>query len=450
MDKAGRGEDINFAESLVIRQMIANRTWPEAPEITARSTAIQQWALRQPEDASIFTDPEGWSRGKTSDSVYQQLTAAGQTDQDTPHTEASERFRQYWNGLTPEQQQELPVGRWTNNYFKSLGYDMRSDEQRSRDEAYQAERERKSQAALEQERAAAEERKRAEEAKEKERQDWFKDNWAKEDQRLAEEKLKADQAEAQNDRQWKEFVNGYQQLPPEDQKTTRETMSPDQLQELDKRVPVASKEEIRPPVLPPSTPEKRKKDRDLTPRDPSEEPRKLSPNDDDAEAEDNPPRLGSAESHHHPGDSRGGPYEEDAGWASDSKGSSKLTYTKDSQGDVTGGYWTHYDSKGNVTGKEYFKENSPSPASTPSSAGTSRSPTANGSHGDARQAGPRAYGGRPGYARKEPRRNRHTRDNHRNKQKVKPATSSSHSNHGTAPSCGSCRTVDCAMMYCNP
>lgn len=47
-------------------------------------------------------------------------------------------------------------------------------------------------------------------------------------------------------------------------------------------------------------------------------------------------------------------HEVDAGWVQDKKGKTKLVYIKDSKGDIVGGYYAHYDSQGNLVGKEPF------------------------------------------------------------------------------------------------
>jgi hypothetical protein len=229
MDRTGRGENISTVEALLIRRMIANRTWPEAPEITARARAIQEWALRQPEEADLFTDPENWSRGLVSDAVYEQLVAAGLTDADTPHTEASERFRRYWHSLTPEQQAALPLGRWMRSYFARLGHDMRSDEQRLQDQAFAREQARLRAAGLEQQAEAERQRKEAEEAEERQRQKWFEDNWAEEDRRIEREQTELD-------RVWAEFITAFIELDPEQRDHTLDEMTAEQRDALARRL----------------------------------------------------------------------------------------------------------------------------------------------------------------------------------------------------------------------
>lgn len=229
MDKTSRGEDISAVEAMLIRRMIANRTWPEAPEITARARAIQEWALRQPEDAHLFTDPENWSRGLVSDATYEQLVAAGLTDADVPHIEASERFRSYWHSLRPEQQEALPLGRWMRNYFASLGYDMRSDEQRMRDEVFANEQARLHAAGLKQQAEAERQRKEDAEAEERKRQKWFEDNWAEEDRRIA-------RGQAELDRAWAEYVTFFERLSPEDRALALEEMTAEQREALAQRL----------------------------------------------------------------------------------------------------------------------------------------------------------------------------------------------------------------------
>ena len=50
-----------------------------------------------------------------------------------------------------------------------------------------------------------------------------------------------------------------------------------------------------------------------------------------------------------------GTHEEVSGWAEDKNGKSRLTYIKDANGNVVGGYTTHFDPQGKETGREDFK-----------------------------------------------------------------------------------------------
>jgi hypothetical protein len=244
MDKAGRGEEINTIETLLIRSAIANRTWPEAPEITFRHQALQQWILQQPENGRLFTDPDGWLRGRLSDASFEQLVEAGLTDQDTPHTQASERFRVFWTGLTPEQREALPVGDWMRRYYVRLGFDMRSDEQRNRDEAFVKKQEALREAGLKHQADAERQLKEAAEAAERQRQKWFNDNWAEEDRRIARE-------QAERDLIWGEFVAFFMKLSPEERARTLQEMTVEQREELDLRLPpeAAGAEPSKPAVI---------------------------------------------------------------------------------------------------------------------------------------------------------------------------------------------------------
>jgi hypothetical protein len=56
-----------------------------------------------------------------------------------------------------------------------------------------------------------------------------------------------------------------------------------------------------------------------------------------------------------------GAHEEVSGWAEDKNGKTRLTYIKDANGNVLGGYNTHFDPNGNETGRESFKANTASP-----------------------------------------------------------------------------------------
>lgn len=192
MEKAGRGEEINTAESMIIRRMIENRTWPEAPTIQDSDRGAAEWADRQAdsEDSSFLTDPVGWTRKKNADLIYEQLTRAGRTDQDTPTTEGIEKFRQYWQNKTPEEKKNLPLGQWMKNYLVRKGYDMRSDEERADDDAWQKEKEEKAQRGREA-LAEAERQKAEEHEREVQRQrDWFKEKWEEEDRRIAQQEAR--------------------------------------------------------------------------------------------------------------------------------------------------------------------------------------------------------------------------------------------------------------------
>jgi len=241
MDKAGRGEEINASESLLIRRMIANRTWPEAPEITARHHAVQDWILRQPENASLFTDPDGWARGRVADAAYERLVEVGLTDQDTPQTEATERFRVFWTGLTPDQRADLPLGEWMYRYYVRLGYDMRSDEQRSQDEAFARKQVELREAGLKEQAEAERQRKEAGAADERQRQKWFEDNWAEEDRRIARE-------QAERDLIWAEYIAFFMGLAREERIRVLEEMTAEQREELDRRLPEAAGVAPAPPA----------------------------------------------------------------------------------------------------------------------------------------------------------------------------------------------------------
>ena len=187
MEKAGRGEEISPAEAMVIQRMIENRTWPEAPDIADQDRAAAEWANRQSdsEDSSFLTDPVGWTRRKNADLIYEQLTRAGRTDQDTPPSEGIEKFRKYWQSKTPEEKQNLPLGQWMKNYLVRKGYDMRSDEERADDEAWEKEAEEKAQRAREALEEAERQKTEELERKAQRQQDWFKKMWEEEDRRIA-------------------------------------------------------------------------------------------------------------------------------------------------------------------------------------------------------------------------------------------------------------------------
>lgn len=60
-----------------------------------------------------------------------------------------------------------------------------------------------------------------------------------------------------------------------------------------------------------------------------------------------------------------GTHEEVSGWAKNNTGSTKLTYIKDAAGNVIGGSYTHYDTKGRQIGVENFKTPAPATSAPP-------------------------------------------------------------------------------------
>ena len=236
MEKVGRGEELTWADRLGVQQSIATRTWPEAPEITAGSQAVMDWAKREPEQASIFNPMariQARARRRTSDAVWQEMTGAGLTEMDTPPTEGSEAFRQYWHSLSEEERQNLPLARMMRNWFARQGFDMRSDEQRALEEAMIQEREQQRADAIAAEREEAERARREEKERQRleEQDDWFRQAWEEN------ERIEAERAAAW-EQGWDEFADEFEQLSPEVRDATWEGMDEQQRAELERRVPL--------------------------------------------------------------------------------------------------------------------------------------------------------------------------------------------------------------------
>jgi|LSQX01.1.fsa_nt_gb hypothetical protein len=184
MKKWGDGEEVTWAERLVISRMIKNRTWPEAPTVRERDKALDKWLEERADDSdpNMFLDPEGWSRKQAHKLAKDGLHEAGLGDRDREPNENVQKFREYWHAKTQEEKDELPVGKWMNDYLIGKGFDMRTDEERAYDEAWHTERDEKARAE-EEEREA--ERREAEERIAKEQQDWFDEMRKRDDEMQA-------------------------------------------------------------------------------------------------------------------------------------------------------------------------------------------------------------------------------------------------------------------------
>ncbi len=209
--KEERGEAITTGELFTMQRMIANRSWPEAPEVTAEWQAVKDRAMDSPEAYGFWNAiwrTKDFQQTVASDQVWDTIIQSGRMDHDTAHTEASEKFRQYWHSLSEEERDALPVGRLTFNQFVRRGYDMRSDEQRERDEAYHRDQELQQK----QQEAAARERelRRQEEERWRDQQEWFRQAWEREDRRIAQAA-----AEAEREQREQALETEVKDAPPE-------------------------------------------------------------------------------------------------------------------------------------------------------------------------------------------------------------------------------------------
>ena len=105
-------------ENATIIMMVANRTWPVPPAVTEADKAASNW---------IDTHDT-----RTSNSlVIGAHAASGRIDYDAS-TPGIERFREFFHSLPPERR--TGSAQLMMNYYMSMGFDMRSNEQRKADE----------------------------------------------------------------------------------------------------------------------------------------------------------------------------------------------------------------------------------------------------------------------------------------------------------------------------
>ena len=178
MDKIGRGEELTLADNLTIRAMIATRSWPEAPTISENDRNAGELIERH--------------NTVTSDAMEAMRASAGKLDYDLQARGDLEKFRRFYHNTPPENRPYM--ARVMMAYYKSLGFDMRSDEQRKGE---QKQREKTELKAKEERQAEQDE---AERKAERERQGQQKGedflNEARERDRLAREnQVKVDQEE---------------------------------------------------------------------------------------------------------------------------------------------------------------------------------------------------------------------------------------------------------------
>lgn len=196
--KQDRGEELTDGDLFAMQRMIANRKWPEAPEITADWQAVKDRAADSPERYGFWNAiwrPKEFQQTLTSDQVWNTMIQLGRMDYDTPHTDESENFRQYWHSLSQQERDNLPIARMTFDLFVRRGYDMRSDDQRAHDDAYWSDKKLQQQQKDAAEREA--EKQRQEQDRWRREQEWFRDAWAREDRRIAEQDAEYRRIEAE-------------------------------------------------------------------------------------------------------------------------------------------------------------------------------------------------------------------------------------------------------------
>lgn len=108
--KEERGEELSSADKFMRALMISSRRWPEVPEPVDLSSGLVTWEN------------------------YPYFQVAGLTELETPHTEETERFRQYYHSLSPEDRERLWVAGMMYRTYARMGFDMRSDEQREKEQ----------------------------------------------------------------------------------------------------------------------------------------------------------------------------------------------------------------------------------------------------------------------------------------------------------------------------
>ena len=118
-DKRARGEPLTDADRNGIAMLIANRSWPVPPQITDADRDLSNWIERN----NTYT-----SRGI----VIGTHSASGRIDYDAD-SPAVERFRQHYYSIPPGQRSS--TANFMINFYRSLGFDMRSDQQRAADNA---------------------------------------------------------------------------------------------------------------------------------------------------------------------------------------------------------------------------------------------------------------------------------------------------------------------------
>lgn len=118
-DKRARGEPLTDADRNGIAMLRANRTWPVPPQITEADRELSNWIDRNDTVTSNLV-------------VIGTHSATGRIDYDA-HSPSVERFREFYHSIPPAERST--AANVMAAYYKSLGFDMRTNEQRAADEA---------------------------------------------------------------------------------------------------------------------------------------------------------------------------------------------------------------------------------------------------------------------------------------------------------------------------
>lgn len=118
-DKRARGEPLTDADRNGIAMLIGNRSWPVPPQITEADRDLSNWIERN----NTYT-----SRGI----VIGTHSVSGRIDYDAD-SPAVETFRQHYYSIPPGQRSS--TANFMITFYRTLGFDMRSDQQKAADEA---------------------------------------------------------------------------------------------------------------------------------------------------------------------------------------------------------------------------------------------------------------------------------------------------------------------------
>ena len=113
MDKLARGEKLTVSDNIIIRAMIAARLWPEAPAINENDRAAEDYI--------------GSHDTYTTSAMEMGRATGGKLDFDVHPRGDLEKFRQWYYSLPPDRRPYM--AKVMMIYYKSMGIDMRSDEQ---------------------------------------------------------------------------------------------------------------------------------------------------------------------------------------------------------------------------------------------------------------------------------------------------------------------------------
>ncbi len=367
MDKLGKGKELTYAETLVVRVMIMNRTWPDAPTINKKVSNLNRYIDNH--------------KTQTMDRLVSPIAGiGGLVPYDLVPTGKLEKFRQYYWSLPRSKRNR--TARFMMTYFQSVGYDMRSDKKRQKDKEQEDAGLKKRSEIIKQKKIRADEeekRKRWEE-----QQKWF-DDMRKKDAETAETRRKLESSSPKTNEDeiiTQESEGRYSTKQPVDEATESKNVDdPSQddknsiavdkenkqresnaaRKRLEKKIRESKRED---PLKKKST--KKKTWVDMTP---GERHKALKNNDPDAwknltrdlvgdDKKSSPKKASTSEitTTTSPPSSQkdNNIYEEEKGWVKGSKGTTKVFQTKDSQGNVIKITEVDYDNQGNVIDRRVY------------------------------------------------------------------------------------------------